>query len=289
LAEINLPDIPMSIIQPLSSVPRLILRAINAKKSKLEDFKSFSITIKNVYASEKQLTSFTKAFGHPDHIKSYAFLASFKATIQCITQAPIPSSLLGLIHLSCEISQYAKHNWFLPYDIQVTIKDCKSTSKGLIYQIESEFYQQGELTIRNTNVMLDKKRGYKANQRETTKKSEIAQLADSFCSYAINLKTAWKYALLSGDLNPIHLHPYLAKKLGLKSVLIHGMFNAHQCLSSIFKKTDEDLGNVYIEFNKPCFLPKQVFVIQYGDTNEYGVFSKDRKDRYIKVEIKKEA
>lgn len=279
----------MSMIQPLSSVPRLILRAINSKKSKLEDFKPFSITVKSVYASEKQLASFTRVFGHPDQIKSYAFLAGFRATIQCITQAPIPSSLMGLIHLSCDISQHAKHNWFLPYDIKVTVNSCKSTDKGLSYQIITEFYQQDELTIKNTNIMLDKKPGYKANQRETTKKSEIVQLTDSFCSYAINLKTAWKYALLSGDLNPIHLHPYLAKKLGLKSVLIHGMFNAHQCLSSIYKKTDSDLGDVSIEFNKPCFIPTQVFVMQYGDLNEYGVFSKDKKSRYIKVEIKKEA
>jgi len=279
----------MSIIQQQSSVPRLILRALNSKKSKLEDFKPFSITVKNVYASEKQLTSFTKVFGDPDNIKSYAFLAGFRSTIQCITQAPIPSSLMGLIHLSCGISQHAKHNWFLPYDIQVTVEDCRSTTKGLIYQIVTEFYQQGQLTIKNTNIMLDKKPGYKANQRETTEKSVIGQLTDSFCSYAINLKTSWKYALLSGDLNPIHLHPYLAKKLGLKSVLIHGMFNAHQCLSSIYKKTDEDLGDVFIEFNKPCFMPTQVFVMQYGDTNEYGVFSKDKRSRYIKVEIKKEA
>jgi hypothetical protein len=279
----------MSIIQPSYSVPKLIIRALRAKKTSLENFKPFSITIKNNYASEKQVTSFTKIFGQPDDIKSYAFLAGFKSMIQCVTQAPIPSSLLGLIHLSCEISQHVKHNWFLPYDIQVTIKECKPSNKGLTYKIESEFYQQGELTIRNTNVMLDKKPGYKANQRETTEKSELAQLTNCFCSYAINLKTSWKYALLSGDLNPIHLHPYLAKKLGLKSVLIHGMFNAHQCLSSVFKKTGEDLGNVYIEFNKPCFIPNQVFVRQYGDSNEYGVFSKDKKDRYIKVEIKKEA
>ncbi|MBU2918627.1 hypothetical protein KO505_11775 [Psychrosphaera sp. F3M07] len=279
----------MSNIQPLFSVPRLIFRAINSKKCKLEEFHPFSITVKNIYASEKQVSSFTKAFGHPDNIKSYAFLAGFRTTIQCIAQAPIPSSLLGLIHLSCEINQFAKHNWFLPYDIQVTVKSCKSSNKGLTYQIVTDFFQQGELTIQNTNVMLDKKPGYKANRRETTEKAEIMQLGDSFCSYAINLKTAWKYALLSGDLNPIHLHPYLAKKLGLKSVLMHGMFNAHQCLSSIYKKTEEDLGNVYIEFNKPCFMPNQVFVMQYDDSNEYGVFSKNKKDRYIKAEIKKEA
>lgn len=279
----------MTIQQSLYSAPRLIFCALTSKKNSLDDFEPFSIQINNNYASHKQMSSFTKAFGDPDNIPSYAFLAGFRATIQCITQAPIPSSLMGLIHLSCEITQHNKHNWLLPYDINVTVVSCRSSSKGIVYQIVTEFYQQHQLTITNTNVMLDKKKGYKANQRETIKNKEIAQLGNSFCSYAINLRTAWRYAWLSGDLNPIHLHPFLAKKLGLKSVLIHGMFNTHQCLSSIYKKTGEDLGNVFIEFNKPCFIPSQVFVMHYTDSNEYGVFSRDKKHRYIKVEIKKEA
>lgn len=275
----------MSIQQPLFSFTRLVYTALTRKKTQLEDFKPFSIVIDDYYCSQRQLETFSKAFGDPCIVTTYAFVTSFKATLQCLAQAPIPSSLLGLIHLNCTVESHKVHNWYLPSKLVVSVVSCDKSEKGIIYQVVTEFYQQGELTITNTNTMLDKDRSYNPVVREAQTKTELNTLLKPIASWAINLKTSWSYARLSGDFNPIHIHSFLAKKLGMKNVIIHGMFNAHQCLKELSKLEILSGTKVSIDFNKPCFIPNQVFVRQYDNTDIYGVFSIDGKDRYLKVTI----
>ena len=275
----------MSVSQPLFSVSKLMFKLFSRKKVALEHFSPFSIKIEQVYCSESTLEPFKKVFTDAKDIPTFAFIAGFRPALQCLVQAPIPSSLLGLIHLKCDIEIHQEHNWYLPYDIEVTLKDYTESDKGITYLITTDFYQMGIKTISNHNLMLDKSKDYKPKQRECTTKSEINCLTQPLASWPIGLKTTWSYAKISGDYNPIHLNSFLAKKLKLKSAIAHGMFNAHECLKQLNKKTDQKLRYVGIEFNKPCFIPSQVFLRQYNDSNKYGVFSSNKKDRYLKVNV----
>jgi acyl dehydratase len=65
-----------------------------------------------------------------------------------------------------------------------------------------------------------------------------------------------RYARVSGDANPIHLHRWLARMFGFQSAIAHGMW--------IFARALAGLGgmpqHVYAraEFRAPVFLPAQV-------------------------------
>lgn len=250
----------------------------------LEQFEPLSIQIENLYANDKQLTRFISAFGDPNDIPTFAFITAFKASLQCLSQTKIPSSIMGLIHISSEFQLHNRHNWLMPFNIKLTVNHCQQSDKGLMYTITTDFYQRGQLTITNINQMLDKSRKYRSikGTDSTTTDADKPQLIE-LANWQITLQTAWSYARTSGDVNPIHLHPILAKQFGLPNVLIHGMYNASKTIEQL-NKQGASLGQRFlIEFNRPCFIPNSVHLKQYADTTEYGLFSKDGQDRFLKL------
>lgn len=275
----------MSLQQPLYSTPKLLFTILNKKNGAFDEFAPFSLQIDNLYANDKQLARFIKAFGEPDDIPTFAFITAFKASLQCIAQAKTPSHVMGLIHISSEFQLHNKHNWLMPFNLKVKMNQCERTDKGLLYKITTDFYQRNQLTITNVNYMLDKNKKYATGDKKPTSDNStidevtLTELAD----WKIKYQTAWSYARTSGDVNPIHLHPVLAKFFGLPNMLIHGMYNASKTVQAL-KNSDIELGERFlIEFNRPCFIPNKVHLKHYEGSNEYGLFSSDGKDRFLKL------
>ena len=66
-----------------------------------------------------------------------------------------------------------------------------------------------------------------------------------------------RYAAISGDRNPIHLHPLAARLLGFPRAIAHGMWTKARCLAAL-QATLPDAYTVQVDFRKPIFLPGQV-------------------------------
>lgn len=261
--------------------------AIARKKTyQVEQFEPFSIQLENLYANEKQMSRFSKMFGKPDDIPTFAFITAFRASLQCLAQAKTPSSIMGLIHLSCEFKPYNKINWLTPLNIKVTLTKCEQTGKGLLYTVVTDFYQKGKLVLTNSNGMLDKSKKYRLENKANIDKQtlELPKLTN-IANWQIKQKTAWSYALASGDLNPIHLHPILAKQFGLPNVLIHGMYNVSKTLEQLKSYNIEFNQGFKVEFNRPCFIPNNIQLQQYEDSGEFGLFSVSGEDRFLKLTL----
>lgn len=273
----------MSLQQPLCSFPKLIYLIAKQKPKPIKDFEPFSIEFNNLYANSKQLLRFQKQFGDPNDIPTFAFITAFKASLQTLSQAPIASSLLGLIHLTSEFQSLVRHNWCAPFDLKITIDKCEQTDKGILYTVISDFYQYGTITLRNINTMLDKDKSYRSDKSANSTKQPPSN--SELSSWSIKLKTAWAYALMSGDFNPIHLHKSLARSFGLKNVVIHGMYNASKSLSEIKRSASYHNETTIIQFNKPCFIPNQVKLLNCDKEGEFALFSADGSERYLKIQM----
>lgn len=283
----DIKSVVMSKIQKEYSLAKIIYKASSRKKDPVDNFRPFSIRVNNFYCRRSQLEKFTKGFSHPNELPSFAFVATFKLVLQCLAQSNITSNLMGLIHLNSDFNIATPHNWLLPTDIEVSIKDVTKDEKGLNYLVVTKLFQNGEITIINSNRMLDKDAAYRPS-RSAPEKKPTKPLSKALASTVLSLKTAWFYAWMSKDFNPIHLHPVLAKQFGLKRALIHGMFNLHFSLKHILKSRTEKVSSIKVQFNRPCFLPNQIFLKNYTDTNEYGLFGKDQTERFLKIQIELE-
>ena len=63
-----------------------------------------------------------------------------------------------------------------------------------------------------------------------------------------------RYAAVSGDINPIHLHPLSAKLLGFPRAIAHGMWTKAHALASIDGQLP-DAYEVEVRFQRPVLLP----------------------------------
>jgi acyl dehydratase len=73
---------------------------------------------------------------------------------------------------------------------------------------------------------------------------------------------------VSGDLNPIHIHPLTARLFGFPSAIAHGMWTKARCLAAL----QERLPGAYtveVAFKRPILLPATVVFAEA--TTEDGI------------------
>lgn len=66
-----------------------------------------------------------------------------------------------------------------------------------------------------------------------------------------------RYAAVSGDCNPIHLHPLMSRPLGFASPIAHGMWTFAACLAFLQPRLPDALV-AEVRFKKPVGLPGTV-------------------------------
>lgn len=74
-----------------------------------------------------------------------------------------------------------------------------------------------------------------------------------------------RYASVSGDRNPIHMHSLTAKPLGFPGAIAHGMWTKARCLA-VLEGRLPDAFAAEVRFRKPIRLPGRVeFLSDAGD------------------------
>ncbi len=66
-----------------------------------------------------------------------------------------------------------------------------------------------------------------------------------------------RYAGVSGDRNPIHMHALTAKPLGFPRAIAHGMWTKARCLAALESRLPDAFA-VDVRFRKPILLPGRV-------------------------------
>lgn len=105
--------------------------------------------------------------------------------------------------------------------------------------------------------------------------------------------TGRRYALLNGDINPIHLFPITAKIFGYKSCIAHGMYSVCQLMNEP-RFLDGTVKSVSARFTRPTFLPSPAVkafwnpasATENGDGHEYVIGFRSEKDGQFKETVK---
>ena len=76
-----------------------------------------------------------------------------------------------------------------------------------------------------------------------------------------------RYAAVSGDRNPIHMHSLTAKPLGFPAAIAHGMWTKARCLAALESRLP-DAFTAEVAFRRPILLPGQGRVRQPAPRGE---------------------
>ena len=92
-----------------------------------------------------------------------------------------------------------------------------------------------------------------------------------------------RYGAVSGDVNPIHLHPLTAKAMGFPRAIAHGMWTYARVLGALGRRP-EGPSTSHVWFKKPVLLPGKVDLVVSGTVADGQVVAGLRDSRRPKTE-----
>jgi acyl dehydratase len=133
--------------------------------------------------------------------------------------------------------------------------------KGRSFDIATDVRVDGELAWREESTMLS--RGGGGSAREDAAREDPADFR-FVAEWGLPADLGRRYAAVSGDRNPIHMHSLTAKPFGFPRAIAHGMWTKARCLAAL-EPSLPDAYEVSVEFRKPMLLPGRVTFERAGE------------------------
>ncbi len=187
---------------------------------------------------------------------TWPHVMAFPLQLKLLTDKRFPLPLLGLVHLRNSITQHRAIGRGEILDLRVRLGAQEHTSRGLEFDLITEAYSAGQLVWEESSINLFRGSG---TESTTAKKSPPPELEHYPNTVSINAPepTGRRYAGVSGDRNPIHMHAVTARAFGFPKAIAHGMWSKAQALAMLEQQKEWRPGPVRIscQFKKPLLLP----------------------------------
>jgi acyl dehydratase len=175
-----------------------------------------------------------------------------------------PLRPMGLIHLSNVIESLGELTAGSRVDITVAARNYQRTDAGLVFDMATEISSGGRPLWRETCVFLSRwpedmlrQGGRPPRPPKAPKDSAVLAELD------VSLRTAWAYARVAADYNPIHLSDRAARFLGLRGSIGHGMWSLARSLAQAPVPVIPHGVRIETQFLTPVQLPARVAVKEW--------------------------
>jgi acyl dehydratase len=154
---------------------------------------------------------------------------------------------LGLVHIANRIEQLRPVRADERLDLRVWAAGLAPHERGTQFELHGEAAVAGAVVWRDVSTYLHRESGGGGprNGAEPPAASAI---------WTVPGDIGRRYARVSGDANPIHLHPLTAKALGEPGAIAHGMWTKARCLAALEAQLPAAVA-VDVRFKLPLRLP----------------------------------
>ena len=172
-----------------------------------------------------------------------------------MVERAFPFPLVGLVHVANSITvarpvRAAEHVSFT-----VRAENLRMHPAGRQLDLVAQARVDDELVWSGRSTYL--RRGKPAEPR--SEKAELTAQAGAVAFVRVPENIGRKYASVSGDRNPIHLHALSAKAFGFPKAIAHGMWLKARTLASLEGRLPESF-TVDVAFKTPVLLPSAVAI-----------------------------
>jgi len=197
---------------------------------------------------------------------TYPHMVAFPLAMELMTDTSFPFPVMGLVHIANRIELLAPMTAEQPFDVRVWAADLADHDKGRQFQIHADATVADSVVWRSSSTYLHRE---KSGSRERSQSSDgAAARSGGHAVWEVPADIGRRYAAVSGDRNPIHLHPLSAKLFGMKAPIAHGMWTKARCLAALEGELPETY-TVDVRFKLPIFLPSKV--VFSTDTRHFEV------------------
>ncbi|WIX83857.1 MaoC/PaaZ C-terminal domain-containing protein [Amycolatopsis carbonis] len=180
---------------------------------------------------------------------TYPHMLVFGLQMALMTEPGFPFPLLGLVHVANSITARRPLSLGETFSTRVRAENLRPHEKGRQFDMVSELWVGTELVWSEVSTYL--RRGGSAGS--TGVRAALVPPTPT-AVWTVPGDTGRRYADVSGDRNPIHLHPLTARLFGFPRAIAHGMWTKAHALAS-FEGRLPDAYTVDVRFKQPVLLP----------------------------------
>jgi MaoC like domain len=187
---------------------------------------------------------------------TYPHILAFPLQLSLMTDPSFPFGAIGLVHIHNRITQHRPIRSSEKLQIDVWATPVEDHPRGRQFSLRSEVRAGDELVWEEVSTNLKRGRG---SDQANAPGSDLpsAEELPATATWRLPGDLGRRYGSVSGDLNPIHVHPLSARLFGFPSAIAHGMWTKARCLAALEPRLPEAF-TVEVAFKKPILLPGKV-------------------------------
>jgi acyl dehydratase len=169
-----------------------------------------------------------------------------------------PLRLLGLVHLHERISSARPIAEGERLELRTSLSGHRETERGQELELVTELRSSGELVWTEATGFLARRRGARTG-RSAPPPDAAAADEQEVARWEVASGIGRRYALASGDLNPIHLSRPTARLFGFPRAIAHGMWSLARVAATLAPRLG-GAGPLALEasFKLPVLLPARL-------------------------------
>jgi acyl dehydratase len=219
------------------------------------------LTLPDVVAHPDAVADYAKVCGFTlrDTLPpTYPHVLAFPLHMALMADGSFPFGAVGLVHLENRIAQRRPIRLGERLTLRVRATKLEPHAKGRTFSILSEAHVAHEKVWEETSTML--RRGGGSDATDGSKAPSNGSRASGEApsgEWKLQGDLGRRYAAVSGDRNPIHMHPLTARLLGFPRAIAHGMWTKARALAAL-EGSLADRFAAEARFRRPILLPGTV-------------------------------
>ncbi|MDX6625359.1 MAG: hypothetical protein QOE56_348 [Solirubrobacterales bacterium] len=231
-----------------------------------------------VRAKPEALAAYARVCGFAlrDHLPAtYPHVLAFPLQMAVMADGSFPFGAVGLVHVENRIVQRRPIAVGEELTLHVRPTKLEPHPKGRTFTLQTIAMSGDEIAWESVSTFLRRGRG-KAEATVTEGFEPLPAEAPASAEWRLGGDLGRRYAAVSGDRNPIHMHALTAKPLGFPAAIAHGMWTKARCLAALESRLPDAFA-VDVRFRKPILLPARVEFAERDQGDEIAFAVRDAK------------
>jgi acyl dehydratase len=187
---------------------------------------------------------------------TYLHVLAFPLAMRLMTDGDFPFGVMGLVHIANRIDQHRPVRAGESVELRVRADDLRDHERGRQFDVVGEAWSSDELVWEDRSTYLRRGGGSSPAAARKPRADEPAPPSGG-AIWRVPGDVGRRYASVSGDRNPIHLHGATAKLFGQPAPIAHGMWLKARCLAALEGRFGESCS-VAVRFKLPVRLGSKV-------------------------------
>ncbi len=245
------------------SMAALLVRAVATARGRRGDvIPDRTLRLADFVIDRERLAAYQRLTGHDvdDALpQTYPWVLAFPVQTALMARDDFPLALPGMVHLENAITTHRRLDAAEPLTLDVTAGAIRPHRRGRTLDVRMEARVGRELVWECDSVYLSRGNGSEGAPRG--ERPPPAPAGSAVARWSLPSGLGREYAGVSGDVNPIHLHPLTARAMGFKRHMAHGMWTSARTLAALGRGS---LGpsRSRVWFTAPVYLPGRVELVR---------------------------